>query len=134
MKQLRPALLLCISLLMVACGKDTPKPAPDLLGRWNAESTEGFNYSASGKLESQVMQVTKDYYMVITQDSLSYRELLNGSNWGKDKYTRQGNEIRYGIAHGTITELTEHALTLRFVDPYKKPNTPYQEVEDYYTR
>jgi hypothetical protein len=133
MKQLLSLLLLGTSLLTAGCKKGTPEPDL-LLGRWNAESTKALNYSAAGQLESQDVEVTKDYHMVITPDLISYSADLDDSNWGRFPYTRQGNEIRYSSSQITIIELTPHGLTLRFKDPAQKPNMPYQEVEEHYSR
>ena len=136
MKRFYAHLSLLVLLLSVACGKETPQPAPvpELQGRWNSASTTGYNYSASGQLMSQGNTPDKSFYMVITVDSLIYRDIRDGSFWGSYKYARQGNNIQYGRARCTITELTAHVLTLHFAVPNTSPGTPYQEVEDHYTR
>jgi hypothetical protein len=135
MKLLLPSLLLCVSLLTAACKKDTPAPAPDLLlGRWNPESSTYYNYNAAGQLEGQKTEVTKDYYMVFTEDYISFRATKDDSNGGQGKYTRQGNEIRYFLSLCTITELTEHTLTLHYTVADKQPNSPYQEADQHYSR
>ena len=128
------ALLLPLVLLTFSCSKDTPKPAPELTGRWNAVSTTGFDYGADGQLLKQQTIPDQSFYLVITADSIHYRDIRDNNSWGSAKYTRDGQEIRYGRAQATITELTEHALTLRFKDANRTPNNPYQEVEDHYTR
>jgi hypothetical protein len=125
---------LSVLLLLVACGKDTPTPAaePELLGRWNADGFTAYNYSASGQLLSQKRE--NYYYMLVTRDTVYYRNIRDGSSLGKEAYTRQGNSIQYPRATVTITELTDHALTLRYKDQNQKPGATYQEVEDHYNR
>lgn len=127
-------LLLGIATLAASCSKDTPKPEPQLLGRWNAESTTGDDYSATGQLINQQTVPDKSYYLVLTPDSLLYRNIRDDSNLGRYKYTRQGNELRFGRNEVTITKLTDHALSLRFKDSGRSPGMPYQELEDNYTR
>lgn len=132
MKYLFPLFLLSSGLLTAACDKEDPKPA--LLGRWNAESTTGYNYSATGQFIDQQTLEEKRFYLLVTKDSLFYRDIRDDNSWGREAYTRQGNTIRYGNAEATITELTDHSLTLRFKNVNKAPNTPYQEVADHYVR
>lgn len=132
MKYLFPLLLLSSVLLTTACDKEDPEPT--LLGRWNAESTTGYNYSASGQFLDEQTLVEKRFYLLVTKDSLHYRDIRDGNSWGSAAYIRQGSTIRYGNAEATITELTDHSLTLRFKNLNKAPNTPYQEVADHYTR
>lgn len=128
-------MLLSLTLLTAACQQETATPAsPGLEGRWNAESVTAFNYSATGQLLSQDKQPDRSFYLVLTRDSLYYRDIRDGNSWGKYPYTRQGNSLQYGRSQITITELTDHALTLRFKDPNQTPSAPYQEVEDHYTR
>jgi hypothetical protein len=133
---LKHLLFLGTLLLLVACGKDTPKPAaePELLGRWNADGFTAYNYSASGQLLNQNRMPDKSYYMLITRDTVYYHDIRDGNPQGKEPYTRQGNSIRYPRANVTITELTDHALTLRYKDQNQTPGATYQEVEDHYTR
>jgi hypothetical protein len=132
MKYLFPLLLLSSALLTVACDKEAPEPA--LLGRWNAESTKAYNYSATGQFIDQQTIEEKRFYLLVTKDSLYYRDIRDNNSWGSAAYTRQGNTIRYGNAEATITELTDHSLTLRFKNANKAPNTPYQEAADHYVR
>ncbi|MDF7811480.1 hypothetical protein [Hymenobacter sp. YC55] len=132
MKYFFPLFLLSGALLTTACDKEDPEPT--LLGRWNAESTTGYNYSATGQFIDQQTIEEKRFYLLVTIDSLRYRDIRDGSSWGSAVYTRQGNTIKYGNAEATITELTDHSLTLRFKNVNKVPNTPYQEVADHYVR
>lgn len=128
--------LLSSLLLLASCGKDTPKPTaePELLGRWNAESVTAYNYNATGQLLSQNKVPDRTFYLLLTRDSIYYRDVRDGNSWGKYAYTRQGNSLQYGRSRITITELTNHALTLRFHDPNQMPAAPYQEIEDHYSR
>ncbi|WP_022823759.1 hypothetical protein [Hymenobacter norwichensis] len=130
-------LLLGLSLLIVACKKEDPQADPSLLGRWESQQSNDFEYSATGQLISQVNRPDMTYYMVITADSLNYYGRRDGSSWGEHTYVRQGDQITYGTTQVkcTITELSEHTLTLRFKNINKSaPNTPYTDAEEHYTR
>ncbi|RSK47949.1 hypothetical protein [Hymenobacter rigui] len=134
MKYLYTTSLLSAALLLTSCGKDSPQPEPQLQGRWHAVSNTAYNFSASGQLISQEETPDNSYYLVITPDSMHYRDIRDGNSWGSNAYTRQGQEISYGRARATIIELTDHTLSLRFQDTGRTPGMPYQEVEDHYSR
>ena len=132
MKQFLPFLLLGISLLTTACRNDTPEP--DLLGRWNGESTTRYAIDASGQVENKSTFPDKSFKMQITSDSLIYDTTIGPSLRKSYKYVRQGNDLNFTRFRCTITVLTKHTLTLRFEERNRAPTTPHAVVEDNYIR
>ena len=134
MKLLYSLFSLCLLLFAVACSKDKADPQPDLMGRWDAQYTLRIGYDSSGQKTGEDNIPDKTFYMVLTQDSISYHFAYDGSTLATSAYSRQGSTIQYDNARGTVTELTDHKLAIRFIDINKSPGRPYQEEELHFTR
>ena len=128
------ALFLGTGMLVGACSRNVPEPAPEFIGRWNARSTTAYRYDAAGNVLGQSTTPDASFYVVVTPDSLRYHASADGRAIGRHKYLRQGNEIQMGSIRCTITELTLHTLTLHFDERNRVPNTPYSVLADHYTR
>ena len=125
-------------LLTGACQKDTAKPVPSLLGRWNAVAGAEYEYNRDDKLLAQhtYPPQPEPYYMLITQDSLKYISLLNSGSLGKYKIIRQGDMIQLirGRVNPLITKLTAESLILRFPKAVILASDNYIDIEDHYSR
>ncbi|TGE20901.1 hypothetical protein [Hymenobacter metallicola] len=64
MPRLLPLLLLCLTLLPVACTKDSDLPT--LKGRWNYTSSTTFVYNTDGTLREAVSSSIPVHYIAIT--------------------------------------------------------------------
>ena len=116
---LRTLFISFICLLLIAsCAKKDEGPA-SLEGHWAAESqTDYVNQVSGGLVAEGPASLVGAWEADITPDSLNYFYINNGSRLRTNyfAYTRQGNLLTNLSTGATIevTELTAHALTLRF--------------------
>lgn len=135
MPRFLPIVLVLISFI-AACKKNENEPKVLLEGRWQPQSTRDFSYDAAGNLIRQgTASLPNSYYLLITKDSLLYRDVRDNSSLGSYKLTRQSSSLQFLRNYDCqVTELTSSKLVLRFKETGLAPNTAYRETEDEYTR
>ncbi|MBX0289443.1 hypothetical protein K3G63_03290 [Hymenobacter sp. HSC-4F20] len=142
MNRLLPLLLLSLTLLTAACQKDEAQPAstPTLEGRWQYQTSDGYDYDKTGKVLAHKPYTFNSYYLLVTPDALRYMRPTTNDQFDIDIIQgRKGDTLELGpgsdARQAIITELTEHALTLRFYKWYVDPlDGSYGCLDDHYTR
>lgn len=114
-------LFLVLITLLGSCSKSSeknpdPAPKPELIGRWQIESTTDTDYTSTGAI---AREATTAYgpggIMEITATEFLY--LKDGAVAGRDPYTRKDDVVHVGTrtdptSYATIKELTATRLVL----------------------
>lgn len=125
-----------LTLCLVSCKKDDPE---SLEGTWVKQRGIVTTFNERNQFVS-TQEVPGTYSVIITGQTFQYLRSDGALDGDPHVYSRQGNKIRFACTsqYLTITELTEHTLTMHsegeYVPSSVTMNGGRQNTDVYYTR
>lgn len=125
-----------LTLCLVSCKKDDPA---SLEGTWVKQRGTVTTFDDRNQFVS-TQEVPGTYSVIITGQTFQYLRSDGALDGDPHAYWRQGDKILFArtTTQLTITELTEHKLTMHFEGAYVYPSVTFtggrQNTDVYYTR
>lgn len=125
-----------LTLCLVSCKKDDPE---SLEGTWVKQRGTVTTFNERNQFVS-TQEVPGTYSVIITGQTFQYLRSDGALDGDPHAYSRQGDKIRFARTsqYLTLTELTEHTLTMHsdgeYVYPSVTMNGSRQSTDVYYTR